>query len=207
MKWFVAALLLISASTQAADLAELQKAAVVVAEAKGHGSGVVYNVDEKSYVLTAAHNVHNEKEIWVKVKDGADNPCTVLFIDKVADIAVLYPMNKIKAGTTFGDGPLGEDVWYVGTMGSQACAYSVAGGNVANRDVNITNDPQITMRDATTTITVSGCSGGGIFAKDDGACFGIVTNAAVDGSLGFYVPTRTVRELLKKHNVPFPEGG
>lgn len=201
---FLAALLLISGSAVAADLEELRKAAVVVCEPKGNGTGVVYNVDDKSYVLTAAHNIHDREHIWIKVRGAEDiNPCTVLFVDKEADIAVLYPMNKVKVATTFGDGPVGEDIWFIGTMGNPANAYTVAGGNVANLDVDI----DLGIRDATTSATVSGCSGGGIYAKDDGACFGIVTNTAVDGSLGFYVPTRAIRELLKKNNVPFPEGG
>jgi len=63
---------------------------------KGSGSGNYFKMGKSRFILTAAHVVENNSDIFLVEKGNVMTPAVVIYYDESSDIAVLIPEKRLK---------------------------------------------------------------------------------------------------------------
>tara|TARA_R110000851_G_scaffold292317_2_gene446754 strand:- start:2905 stop:3633 length:729 start_codon:yes stop_codon:yes gene_type:complete len=185
------------------------------------GTGVLFNRDGRSYVLTAAHVLSSvikaqkfktdyvitmTREIYDKA--GIQLGSTTLKVDLLKyntklDLAVLFlnPKLSLKSSTKFHVSKtipkVGTEIWHVGSPYGDKLALSVFDGVISYLDRKIPFAPVV--KDQANIHVIPGCSGGGVFLKDDLRCIGIMVISVIHQAL--FVPIRQIIKWAKKEKI------
>ncbi|WP_422126466.1 S1C family serine protease [Thioalkalivibrio sulfidiphilus] len=214
-------LILASAATQAADLADLFERvnpSVVVIQSQEQvargtdqlawrtiqrvGSGGLVSGDGR--IVTAAHVVQSADQIQVSFADGSTVDARVIGSEPAADIALLkveaVPASAAVARLGDSDGVrIGQPVFAIGAPHGLAHALSVGHISARHRGSDITGDFGLGELLQTDASLNRGNSGGPLF-NHSGEVVGIVsrilTSSGGSQGLGFAVTSNQVRELL-----------
>lgn len=212
MRTFLTLLIVLISQSVFGDqkIENMRDATVVVMDNKGSGSGIVYKIGERSYILTCAHVVnHGSTDITVIV--GATDrkiKCSIWRMDAAADIAILYPEKKIDSRISFSDNmEVGAEIYFAGCIGDQRGRRSVTAGIISATNIKPEHNQLGTVDQANVTV-IPGSSGGGIFDKATGNCLGMVCTVHQETSqIAYYIPTREIVAWTIKNNAPLSLSG
>ena len=135
----------------------------------GMGSGIV--IDERGYIVTNHHVVHQVDALRVTLADGSTYSATVVSFDRVKDLAIIKinvtrPLQVMPVGTS-GDVMLAESVFAVGN--AFGYEHTVTSGIVSalSRDVEV-NEEQSYERLIQTDASINPGNSGGPLLNLDG---------------------------------------
>jgi serine protease Do len=157
------------------------------------GSGFVISPD--GYILTNAHVVAGNDEVYVVFKAGFELVGKVVRSDKIKDVALVkVELNKAKPLSLKLDKPnVGDEVLAIGTPKDLAFEKTVTRGIVSS--FRFVKDLQMDMIQSDVTIQ-PGNSGGPLIDKN-GHVLGISTLGTPDAiGLNFFIPISTALETL-----------
>ena len=173
--------------------------------ATGLGSGVLI-MEDKIYILTAAHVVENASKIEVIFIDNTKIGAKIKRIDRTADIAIIElnrPIRHLPAAK-LGDSEkvrIGDDIFIIGSP--LGISHSVSKGIISGRhtELNITNSNR-TMEFFQTDAAINKGNSGGPMFNMKGEVIGIVSSilsfsGGFEG-LGFAATSSIAEEILSQ---------
>jgi serine protease Do len=166
----------------------------------GMGTGIV--VDERGYIVTNHHVVHEVDALEVSLNDGSRYSARVVTIDKPRDLAIIKvsPRRKLKVmplGTS-SDLMLAETVFAVGN--AYGYEHTVTSGIVSalGRDVEV-NETQSYYNLIQTDASINPGNSGGPLLNLNGEVIGI--NVAIRANaqrIGFAIPIDDARKVIAR---------
>lgn len=166
----------------------------------GMGSGIV--IDERGYIVTNHHVVHQVDALRVTLADGSTYAASVVSFDRNKDLAIIKinatrPLQVMPVGTS-SDVMLAESVFAVGN--AFGYEHSVTSGIVSalSRDVEV-NEDQSYERLIQTDASINPGNSGGPLLNLDGEVVGI--NVAIRSGaqrIGFAIPIDDARRAIAK---------
>jgi hypothetical protein len=195
---------------------ELKANTVVLTNGSGHGSGVLFTRDDKTFIWTAAHVA----DIWEN-HDGTYELATIIQGDKRGkarvvrngdheagvDVALLEVVEGDFTGTAefyrgFNEIEIGQKVIHCGTpydrnWNERLIAY----GRVANVDHLVDGRPLLKPRriDQVDITGYPGCSGGPVVDEATGGIIGLLVMGSAP-RLTIIEPTRHIYQWAKEHD-------
>jgi Do/DeqQ family serine protease len=169
---------------------------------EGSGSGVI--IDERGYILTNEHVVHNVDEIKVKIKiDGKDKTYTGKIIgkDKTTDLAIVkINAKKLTAAPLGNSDKIRVGQWVVAIGSPFGLEQTVTSGIVSAERQSISIEGR-RYRDFIQTDTAinRGNSGGplcNIYGEVIGINTAIYAPTGVFSGIGFAIPINRAKEIL-----------
>jgi len=167
------------------------------------GTGVVLSAD--GYLLTNCHVVENAQQIEVLFTDGRTLPASLVGLDAISDLAVLYVQAEDLTPAQFGDSAalrVGDAVAAIGDPLGVELRGTMTDGIVSAINRNISTSGR-TMTLIQTNAALNSGNSGGPLLNCYGQVVGINTmkigdymsDAGVEG-LGFAIPSATVKEVV-----------
>jgi len=185
------------------------------------GTGVLFNRDKSTYILTAAHVINSsikakkfKKEYSITITRELYNDsgikiglttikAEILKYSTKIDAAVLYILPKLflKSSTKFylekAIPKVGSEVWHIGSPYGDRLPISLFDGIISYLDRKIPF--ALTPKDQVNIQVIPGCSGGGVFFKKDFKCIGIVV--ILTYKQGLFVPIRQIIKWAKEEKI------
>ena len=176
---------------------------VSISCATGTGTGVVLSSD--GYIVTNAHVVEGGGQLSVLFTDQTTLPATLVGMDTVSDLAVLYVQAEDLTPAEFGDSSVlrvGDSVVAIGDPLGIELRGTMTNGIVSAINRDITTGGR-TMTLIQTNAALNSGNSGGPLLNCYGQVVGINTmkigdymnDAGVEG-LGFAIPSTTVKEVV-----------
>ncbi len=169
------------------------------------GTGVILSRD--GYIVTNCHVVENATQITVLLTDDRSFPATVVGLDPVSDLAVLYIEAEDLTPARFGNSAsvqVGDSVVAIGDPLGIEFRGTMTDGIISaiNRDVTVEGR---TMTLIQTNAALNSGNSGGPLINRYGQVIGIntmkisafVDSAGVEG-LGFAIPSATVKDIAEQ---------
>lgn len=167
------------------------------------GTGVVLSAD--GYLLTNCHVVEDALQVDVLFTDGRTLPASLVGLDAVSDLAVLYVHAEDLTPAQFGDSAslrVGDAVAAIGDPLGVELRGTMTDGIVSAINRNIATGGR-TMTLIQTNAALNSGNSGGPLLNCYGQVIGITTmkigdymsDAGVEG-LGFAIPSATVKEVV-----------
>ena len=166
----------------------------------GMGTGII--IDERGYIVTNYHVVHEVESLRVTLFDGSSYDAKVVDYDNRRDLAVLKitprePLPVAPLGTS-SDLMLGEDVIAIGNAFGYEGTVSRGIISALNRDVEV-NDEQSYDNLIQTDAAINPGNSGGPLINSDGEVIGInVAIRAGAQKIGFAIPIDDARKVVAK---------
>ena len=164
-----------------------------------HGTGVIYK--SNGYIVTNAHVVKDIKNLTVVLNDGTVCPGNVLYLDEIADLAIvkidkigLIPISMADKNSIIS----GKTAIAIGTPISLSMRNTVTKGIICGVDVSVDNSHYKLIQ---TDATINPGNSGGPLLNIKGELIGINSSKYAGLSLdnvGFAIPVDTVRYAIEQ---------
>jgi serine protease Do len=161
------------------------------------GSGFIIN--DRGYILTNAHVVHNAVDIRVVLSEGKEYPGKIIGVDRLTDTALIkietdFFLNPIPLGNSDGL-KTGEMVLAIGNP--LGLKHTVTSGLISAKERISPNPQDRHVNFLQTDSAINPGSSGGPLLNLYGEVVGINTAILSDAQLiGFAVPINTVKEVM-----------
>jgi S1-C subfamily serine protease len=203
---------------------------VMVVSEGGSGSGVIFRNGDAYFVWTDAHVVAGGKKVVREEKAGVAHAVTrvtfapitamrdegefrksvmadVVRVSDDHDIAIFRLRAPLGSSVVFDESRprQGSPIWHVGSMHGEMGIGSVSEGVVAfvgRLRKDFAPDPAGHAYDQACLNALPGSSGGGVFSKSSGQCYGLITEFLGPGrtyGVLCYTPSRRLRAFAVQH--------
>lgn len=172
------------------------------------GSGFIYKISDKAYIITNNHVIEEADEIKIVNSDNKEISAEIIGSDIYSDIAILsidkkYAKKSVKLGNT-DKVELGDQVFTVGTPVDKKYLNTITTGIVSglNRKVKVTlSNGNYLINAIQTDASINPGNSGGPLVNLDGEVIGINSmkseESDVEG-ISFTIPINDVKDIINK---------